>query len=66
MQIKTNNIGKLFTILKDNTKSLQCSNLVYYVPCQNCNKVYMGQTTTYVQLKTNSHKYYIHSNKRAN
>lgn len=46
----------LYSTLKDITNPDLKSNLVYSIPCNNCNSVYIGQTKQYLKTRLNQHK----------
>lgn len=53
-----NNIGRLlYSSLKDKLKAKEVSNVVYKIPCYNCEKCYIGQTKQYVTNRINQHRY---------
>ena len=41
------------------------SNLIYEIPCQDCNKVYIGQTSKELETRIRQHKSYV-NNQRSN
>ena len=49
-------IKDLYSRLKDRTSLLQQSNVVYSVPCSDCDMVYIGQTSRTVSSRITSHK----------
>lgn len=49
-------IRNLYTHLKDKTPILQQSNVVYSIPCSDCDMVYIGQTSRTVSARVTSHK----------
>lgn len=52
-----NNLRFLYTKLKDTTPTLQQTHIVYQIPCNNCNKVYIGQTQQHLSDRIKGHKY---------
>nr|CAI5839181.1 unnamed protein product [Callosobruchus analis]CAI5844796.1 unnamed protein product [Callosobruchus analis]CAI5849912.1 unnamed protein product [Callosobruchus analis]CAI5849913.1 unnamed protein product [Callosobruchus analis]CAI5855619.1 unnamed protein product [Callosobruchus analis] len=55
-------VSKLFSKLKTPVKLLDKSNVVYKIPCGECSKSYIGQTSRYLQGRINSHKSDINRN----
>jgi len=52
-----NTIKKIFfTSIKDKTPLLWRSNVIYRIPCENCNKSYIGQTGRYLKKRLDEHK----------
>ncbi|MBV2145486.1 MAG: GIY-YIG nuclease family protein, partial [Wolbachia endosymbiont of Pissodes strobi] len=49
-------IGNLYSKLKDKTIALNYSNLVYSIPCNNCDKKYIGQTSQNLKNRISGHK----------
>ena len=49
-------VRNLFTPLKDKTPLLLQSNVVYSIPCNDCNEVYIGQTSRTLKARITSHK----------
>lgn len=49
-------IRSLFTPLKDRTPVLLQSNVVYSIPCKDCNQLYIGQTSRALKARIVSHK----------
>lgn len=47
---------KFFTNIKDKTPPSMQSGLVYKIPCQDCDKVYVGQTKQYLKDRVRQHK----------
>lgn len=47
--------------LKFPTPTLQKSNLVYQIPCDNCPSVYIGQTSKYLSKRIKQHQYDVTS-----
>lgn len=52
----TKTIRDLYTPLKDRTPILQQSNVVYKIPCLDCQLVYIGQTSRSISGRIISHK----------
>lgn len=50
-------LGKLFNSMKDPLKLEYSSEIVYKIPCKNCNKSYIGQTKQNLKNRINEHKY---------
>jgi hypothetical protein len=48
-----------FSKLKDKTDKQIQSNLIYEVPCKDCNSTYIGQTKQYLKKRMYSHQYHI-------
>lgn len=48
-----------FSKLKDKTDQQLQSNLIYEVPCKDCNQTYIGQTKQYLKKRMYSHRYHI-------
>lgn len=46
-----------FSKLKSKTPNNKKSNVVYKIPCENCDSVYIGQTSQYLENRIKSHKY---------
>lgn len=54
---KTNNTTKpIFTQLKTQIPKEKKSNIVYEIPCQNCDSIYIGQTKQYLEKRIQEHK----------
>lgn len=53
----TKTTSSLFSKLKDKTPNELRSNLVYKIPCLNCEKCYVGTTKQYLKARVNQHKY---------
>lgn len=49
-------VGSFFTRLKDKTALLTKNNVVYRIPCNDCEKIYIGQTKRTLQQRITSHK----------
>ena len=49
-------IGTVFTKLKDRDELLKKSNVVYSIPCHECNGVYVGQTSRVLKSRITQHK----------
>ncbi|XP_044745172.1 uncharacterized protein LOC123307035 [Coccinella septempunctata] len=57
--LATRNVKQLrsfFTKHKDHTSLLQCNGVVYKIPCQNCEAVFIGQTSTFLRQRLSSHR----------
>ncbi|KAK9889327.1 hypothetical protein WA026_004603 [Henosepilachna vigintioctopunctata] len=52
-----NQVKQVFSRLKAITPSKKKSNIVYSIPCKDCGKEYIGQTSQRLQDRINSHKY---------
>lgn len=61
--IKT--VRDLYTPLKDRTPVTQRSGVVYSIPCNDCDQVYIGQTARTLQGRITSHKSDIRTGKTA-
>lgn len=46
-----------FTKLKSIIPKDKRSNIVYQIPCKDCDKIYIGQTGQYLKNRINGHKY---------
>lgn len=57
-----NNLQNLYTNLKTPTPKESKTNLIYSIPCKNCNGVYIGQTKQYLKNRIKGHE----SNLRGN
>lgn len=65
-KIATSNIKTirlLFTKVKDQIDNLNRSNVVYKINCNDCDKCYIGQTTTKLKQRISLHKSNIRTNK---
>ena len=51
------NVGQLFSKLKSRTKKENQSDVIYKVPCSNCQATYVGQTTQYLKKRMEAHRY---------
>lgn len=49
-------VNSLFTKLKDKTPINLQNNVVYKIPCNNCQQIYIGQTKRNLQSRLTSHK----------
>lgn len=49
-------LQKFFTNVKDKTDLLSKSNLIYSIPCMDCNLMYIGQTSTWLRTRLTLHK----------
>lgn len=52
-----NVLAKHFSVLKSITPKVKKSNIVYEIPCNNCEATYIGQTSQYLENRLKSHKY---------
>lgn len=52
-----NQTSKHFSKLKTKTPTNKKSNVVYEIPCKNCNGVYIGQTSQYLEKRMQVYKY---------
>jgi len=52
----TKNVGNLFSKVKDKEKNELKSNIVYQIPCCNCDSSYIGQTKQYLKNRMADHK----------
>lgn len=52
-----NLLSNNFSRLKTKTPKNKKSNIVYKIPCNNCEGVYIGQTSQYLENRIKSHKY---------
>lgn len=50
------NIGTLFSRLKDTDEALKKSSVVYSIPCSECDRMYVGQTSRVLKDRITSHK----------
>ena len=46
-----------YTKLKPKIPKNQKSNIIYQIPCDNCEGVYIGQTSQYLENRIKSHRY---------
>lgn len=46
-----------FDKLKDKDPTVNKSNAVYSIPCNNCDKIYIGQTKRYIKKRVYEHQY---------
>lgn len=58
-------IGNLFSKLKDKDNLLDMSDVVYCIPCGQCEKEYIGQTGRRLKDRITSHKSDIRNNKQS-
>lgn len=49
-------LSKLYTKLKSKVSNFEKSNVIYSIPCKNCNKNYIGQTSRNLLGRITSHK----------
>ncbi|XP_045460449.1 uncharacterized protein LOC123670910 [Harmonia axyridis] len=52
-----NQLKEIFTKLKNSTPKSKKSNVVYSIPCKDCDKQYIGQTSQRLHDRLNAHKY---------
>ena len=52
----TNKLKSMFTKHKDQLDSLDRHNVVYMIPCQDCDKVYIGETSKTIKSRITEHK----------
>jgi hypothetical protein len=52
-----NLLSKNFSTLKSKTPKNKKSNIIYQIPCNDCDGVYIGQTSQYLENRLKSHKY---------
>lgn len=52
-----NHVKQFFTKLKSKTPKMKQTHIVYKIPCEDCNKVYIGQSLQYLQERIKAHKY---------
>lgn len=52
-----NLLSNNFSKLKSKTPTNKKSNLIYQIPCNNYEGVYIGQTSQYLENRIKSHKY---------
>lgn len=50
-------LENIYTKLKDSVPKLMTSNLVYQIPCKDCNLSYVGMTKQYLKNRIRQHKY---------
>lgn len=53
----TNNLKFAYTQLKDKIPKNQQTHVVYKIPCNNCEEVYIGQTQQHLKERLKGHKY---------
>lgn len=53
-----NNLKFLYSKLRSPTEKMKQSNVVYNIPCNDCNVCYVGQTTQYLKKRIEGHKYH--------
>lgn len=51
-----NKVGNLYSKVKDKDETLKQSSVVYKIPCENCDQVYIGQTSTVLKDRITRHK----------
>jgi hypothetical protein len=52
----TNKLKSIFTTHKDQTDLLDKHNVIYQIPCKDCEKVYIGETSKTVKSRITEHK----------
>lgn len=52
----TKTVGNLFSKIKDKVPLKLRSNVVYEIPCKNCDCIYIGQTKQYISRRIQNHK----------
>lgn len=57
-------IGRFFTSTKSRTPNLFNSNIVYSVPCKDCEMIYVGQTKQWIKTRLSQHRSDIKLNKK--
>ena len=56
-QKTSNTVGNtLFTKLKDKKEKMSTPNVIYRIPCNDCNLVYIGMTTQKLKCRVSNHK----------
>lgn len=53
----TNNFNCFFSKLKDKVPLKKQTHVVYRIPCKDCDKLYIGQTTQHLDERLNGHKF---------
>lgn len=53
----SNNLKQFFTKIKDPVPITKQTHTVYKIPCNNCDSVYIGQTSQHLSERLNGHKY---------
>lgn len=53
----THNLKFLYSKLKSKVPMTKQSNIIYQIPCKDCEAVYIGQTSQYLKERLNGHKY---------
>lgn len=49
-------IGDIFTKLKDKISYQKLSNVIYQIPCNGCNKIYIGETERHCETRIKEHE----------
>ena len=52
-----NHTKQFFTKLKSKTPLMKQTHVIYKIPCNDCEKQYIGQTSQYLQERVKAHKY---------
>ena len=52
----THKLRSYFTKHKDKTQTTQTSNAIYIIPCNNCSRQYIGQTSKKIETRLTEHK----------
>ena len=47
---------QIYSKLKDTIKQEQKENIIYSIPCDTCNKIYIGQTKRHLEKRIQEHK----------
>lgn len=50
----------IYSKLKDNVNKEQQENIIYSIPCADCNKVYIGQSKRHFEKRMKEHLYFYH------
>ncbi|XP_062716395.1 uncharacterized protein LOC134291940 [Aedes albopictus] len=53
---KVNTVGHLHTRVKDRIDPMQQHNVIYQIPCSDCNQVYIGMTTNKLRKRLSGHQ----------
>lgn len=56
----SNTLSNNFSKLKSKIPKLKNTHLIYEIPCNNCDKTYIGMTTQYLEKRLQGHKYNKH------
>ncbi|KMQ83530.1 hypothetical protein RF55_19764 [Lasius niger] len=57
-----NKLTRFIRVQKDNLQNEKHNNVVYKIPCKNCNASYVGQTSRLLKTRINEHKNHIRRN----